>query len=119
MKSFHKSQIFLFWLSVGLLSHYFPFYVHMLSGQYKSGRSELRSGSSENIPKRNTFSQININLASANELIQLKGIGKVLANRIIQHRQAHGSFRNINQLVEVKGIGSKKLAKIKSKISVK
>jgi len=47
---------------------------------------------------------VDINTATATELKQLKGIGKVLSERIVKFRKAMGGFDNIEQLNEVYGI---------------
>ena len=62
---------------------------------------------------------ININTASNKELIQLPGIGKKIAARIIEFRQIHGKFKTADDLIKVKGIGKKKLIKIKNLIIIK
>ena len=56
---------------------------------------------------------VNINTASAKELDALPGIGEVLAQRIIDYRNANGPFQSVYDLIKVKGIGEKTLEKIK------
>lgn len=48
---------------------------------------------------------VNINTASHQDLVKLKGIGPKKAEAIIAWREAHGEFKNIEQLLDVKGIG--------------
>lgn len=55
---------------------------------------------------------ININTATAGELISLPGIGEKLADAIISYRTEHGAFRNPYDLIHVKGIGERKLSAI-------
>jgi comEA protein len=57
-------------------------------------------------------SLININQANAEELMRLPGIGAVKAQRIIDRRSQIGKFNNARELIEVKGIGEKTLAKL-------
>lgn len=55
---------------------------------------------------------IDINRATAEELQQLPGIGPVLAGRIIAHRDRHGPFRSVEDLLAVTGIGPKLLEQL-------
>ena len=62
--------------------------------------------------------KINLNTATAEELESLPSIGPVMAKRIIEYRSIHGSFYNIEDIEEVKGIGEKTYEKIKALITV-
>ncbi len=55
---------------------------------------------------------VNINIADASTLETLKGIGAKKAELIVAYRQEHGSFKNLNDLTKVKGIGEKSLARL-------
>lgn len=55
---------------------------------------------------------MNLNTATAEELQVLPGIGEILAQRIVAYREQIGGFRNLEQLLEVNGIGTVKYAKI-------
>jgi len=61
---------------------------------------------------------IHINTASAEELQSLPGIGPVLARRIVEYRQAHGPFQDVDELVRVRGIGKGMLKRIAGKIAL-
>ena len=61
---------------------------------------------------------IDINTASAEELDQLPGIGAVIAQRIVDYRQANGPFASIEEIMEVKGIGEATFADIRDSITV-
>lgn len=57
---------------------------------------------------------INLNVASAQTLEALPGVGPVLAHRIVAYRTQHGGhFKTLDELDNVKGIGSKKIARFK------
>jgi competence protein ComEA len=62
--------------------------------------------------------KININTATAAELDTLPGIGPTIAQRILDYRTAHGPFANIEDLMNVKGIGPATFDKIKDLITI-
>lgn len=56
---------------------------------------------------------IDINAATVEELMQIKGIGKVTAEKIVSYRENFGYFYSIEDLINVDGIGNNKLEKIR------
>lgn len=56
--------------------------------------------------------KLNLNKASAEELVMLPGIGKTKAERIVAWRAKHGKFRRVVDLRRVKGFGKKSVAKL-------
>ena len=56
---------------------------------------------------------VNINTATLDQLQTLPGIGPVLAQRIIDYRKTNGPFSSVEDLIKIKGIGEKTLAKLK------
>ena len=63
--------------------------------------------------------KVNINKASAAELETLPGIGAVYAQRIVEYREAHGSFKTIQELEQVQGIGPATVEKIKALVTLR
>ena len=59
---------------------------------------------------------VNVNTATKEELCTLDGIGEVLAQRILEDREANGPYRSVEDLLRVKGIGEKTLEKIRDDI---
>ena len=56
--------------------------------------------------------KIDINTATVEQLVEVKGIGEVLAKRIVEYRQAQGDFKSLDELTQVKGFGEKTLEKL-------
>jgi competence protein ComEA len=56
--------------------------------------------------------KVNINTATAQQLITLPGVGPKLAARVVEYRQHSGPFRTPQELHNVKGIGEKKFQKL-------
>lgn len=63
--------------------------------------------------------KININTATAEQLITLNGIGATKAAAIINYRTEHGNFEHIEDIMQVSGIGQATFDKIKDDICVK
>lgn len=61
--------------------------------------------------------QVNLNQASEEELERLPGVGPTRARAIVAHRQEH-SFRRIEELTKVKGIGRKTFGKLRSYLTL-
>jgi competence protein ComEA len=62
---------------------------------------------------------LDINSATLEQLQQLPGIGEKIAQRIVKYREDHGPFAKVEDLLNVEGIGEKKLEKIKPLIQIK
>jgi competence protein ComEA len=61
---------------------------------------------------------VNLNLATAEELDALPGIGPVLAGRIVEWRTEHGRFTAFEELAEVSGIGPAVLGRLRDRVTL-
>jgi competence protein ComEA len=61
---------------------------------------------------------VNLNTATLDQLESLPGIGPALAQRILAYREQHGPFRRVEDLLKVSGIGAKRLADLRPKVTV-
>lgn len=84
----------------------------------KEGETAPAPGSSGPAPQDHTGVPIDINAASAADFETLPGIGPVLAERIIDHRERNGGFESIDQLSDVSGIGPSILGQIRELVRV-
>jgi len=57
--------------------------------------------------------KININTATAEQLESLPGVGPAIARAIVEYRKQNGGFRSVDELLEVRGIGEKRLLQIR------
>lgn len=61
---------------------------------------------------------VNLNTATAAQLETLPGIGKATAERILEYRQKNGSFKKVEDLMNVRGVGEKSFLKLKPLVTV-
>lgn len=66
----------------------------------------------------NTNGKININTATINELMTLTGIGESKAKLIIEYRTQNGNFKDIKDIMKVKGISETLFSKFKENITI-
>jgi competence ComEA-like helix-hairpin-helix protein len=57
--------------------------------------------------------RLNVNTASDFELAMLPGIGRKMAQAIVEYRQEHGPFASLEDLTKVRGIGPHKVEAIR------
>ena len=68
--------------------------------------------------KKPPLKPININSASSEELQQVPGIGPVTADKILQMRKSYGAFKSVDDLLAIRGIGKKRLEKMRKYLTV-
>ncbi|HEX8096664.1 MAG TPA: helix-hairpin-helix domain-containing protein [Pyrinomonadaceae bacterium] len=61
---------------------------------------------------------MNLNTARAEELEKLPGVGKVLAARIVEHRERYGPFRRAEHLLAVQGISDRRFRELRAFVYV-
>lgn len=61
---------------------------------------------------------VNLNTATLEQLDTLEGVGPGIAQRILDHRDEHGSFGSVDELAQVPGIGEKRMAALRDKVTV-
>ncbi len=83
--------------------------VATVSAQGNSQRASASSSAS---------APINLNTATAAQLETLPGIGKSTAERILEYRQKNGSFKKVEDLMNVRGVGEKSFLKLKPLVTV-
>src|ERR1700694_429510 len=63
--------------------------------------------------KKPPLKPININTANSEELQQVPGIGPATAEKILQMRKSYGAFKSVDDLLSIRGIGKKRLEKMR------
>ncbi|SEF47914.1 helix-hairpin-helix domain-containing protein [Paenibacillus sp. UNC499MF] len=61
---------------------------------------------------------VDINTANLQQLMELPGIGESKGKAILAYREQHGKFKRAEQLLDIKGIGEKMLAKMKPYLQI-
>jgi comEA protein len=68
--------------------------------------------------KKPPLKPININTANSEELQQVPGIGPATAEKILQMRKSYGPFKSVDDLLAIKGLGRKRLDKMRKYLTV-
>lgn len=61
---------------------------------------------------------VNINTATSEELQQVPGIGPATAQKILQMRKSYGLFKSVDDLLAIRGLGQKRLDKMRKYLTV-
>jgi competence ComEA-like helix-hairpin-helix protein len=61
---------------------------------------------------------VNINSATSEELQQVPGIGPATAEKILQMRKSYGPFKSVDDLLAIRGLGPKRLEKMRKYLTV-
>jgi competence ComEA-like helix-hairpin-helix protein len=61
---------------------------------------------------------VNINTATSDELQQVPGIGPATAEKILQMRKSYGAFKSVDDLLAIRGLGPKRLEKMRKYLTV-
>lgn len=83
----------------------------------ESPQDTLKNVSSDSSPNVES-SRLNLNTATSEQLITLPGIGPSYAERILEWRNKNGNFTSIDQLLQIKGIGEKRLEELRPLLEV-
>jgi competence ComEA-like helix-hairpin-helix protein len=62
--------------------------------------------------------RVDLNRADEAALVALPGIGSARAKAILEYRTAHGGFRNLSQLLQVRGIGRALLKRLRPLVTL-
>ncbi len=76
----------------------------------------IRDGARYSVPVLRAT--VNVNIAAASELESVPGISRTVAQAIVNYREASGAFTEVDQLLDVPGIGPSTLAAIRPFVSV-
>src|ERR1051326_6439443 len=68
--------------------------------------------------KKPPLHPINLNTATALELQQVPGIGPSTADKILKMRRSSGAFKSVDDLRAIKGIGPKRMEKMRKYLTV-
>ena len=61
---------------------------------------------------------VNLNTATSQELQQVPGIGPATADKILQMRKSYGAFKSVDDLLAIRGLGPKRLEKMRKYLTV-
>jgi competence ComEA-like helix-hairpin-helix protein len=88
------------------ISLFILFFCLVLSGAIAAGK------------KKPPARPVNINTATSEELQQVPGIGPATAEKILQMRKSYGAFKSVDDLLAIRGLGPKRLEKMRKYLTV-
>jgi comEA protein len=68
--------------------------------------------------KKPPLKPVNLNSATSEELQEVPGIGPATADKILQMRKSYGPFKSVDDLVAIRGIGKKRLDKMRKYLTI-
>lgn len=107
-----KAQIILLTLSAAFICLMVGFFMGRSTSQKVYISGDNVTGATHNTGK------LDLNTATVHQLQMLPGVGQVLAQNIVNYRQENGPFTRTDDLLQVTGIGPKRLEEILEYITV-
>lgn len=87
------------------------------SGNSKTVASDEETTSAPKTEKTVTY-PINLNTATVDELVTIRGIGESRASAIIEYREYLGGYTSVEQIKEIRGIGESTYSKLAPYLTV-
>src|SRR3977135_513197 len=76
------------------------------------------SASADARKKKTPATPVDLNTATSEELQQVPGIGPATAEKILQMRKSYGAFKSVDDLLAIRGLGAKRLEKMRKYLPV-
>lgn len=89
-----------------------------LAAPLRAGDQVYVSGPDEESQSPADDGVIAVNRATASDLEELPGVGPVLAERIVAYRETNGPFQQVEDLLDIPGIGESKLASMRDMVRI-
>ena len=80
--------------------------------------SLIFSASADAGKKKPPAKPVDLNTATSEELQQVPGIGPATAEKILQMRKSYGAFKSVDDLLAIRGLGPKRLEKMRKYLTV-
>jgi competence protein ComEA len=85
---------------------------------HATAQREAAPPCSEPADVEQVYPRVDLNQAGEAQLLDLPGIGATRARAILAYRATHGGFRNLSQLLQVKGIGRSLLKRLRPLVTL-
>lgn len=119
MQKWSKNEKIVFFLTLAfVLCMSCIFLTEMRGGESDTYRITTERKESVSAEGEGSALLVDVNTANEEELTELTGIGEELASRIVRYREEHGPFQTAEELLNVEGIGKKKLEALRGEITL-